>query len=185
MKNMRLIIFGIFLTGVFHLPPLPAAHAQVILDGTMGTDGPLRGPDYQVRAKYGHQAGANLFHSFQKFSVGTNESATFSGPSSVENIISRVTGGTSSWIDGTLRSTIDGANMYLLNPAGMMFGPNASLDITGSFHVSIADYLRLGSGERFYASPRAGEVLSTAAPTAFGFLDDDAAGITFDGAEIA
>ncbi len=184
MKNMRLIIFSILLTGFFHLPPLPA-HAQVVLDGTMGTDGALHGPDYQVRAEYGCQAGANLFHSFQTFNVNTNERATFSGPNSVQNIISRVTGGTSSWIDGTLRSTIDGANMYLLNPAGMMFGPNASLDITGSFHVSTVDYLRLGGSHRFYASPRAGEVLSTAAPTAFGFLDDDAAGITFNGTEIA
>lgn len=184
MKTIQILVFSFFLTIFLHSLPL-GGHAQVVLDGTMGTDGALHGPEYQVRAEYGWQAGANLFHSFSTFNVGTDESATFSGPNSVQNIISRVTGGTSSWIDGTLRSTIDGADMYLLNPAGLMFGSNASLDITGSFHASTGDYLGLGERDRFYTSPKAGEILSTAAPAVFGFLDSDAAKIEFHGAEIA
>jgi len=161
-----------------------STYAQVVLDGSMGSAGQLNGPDYAIKAGYGQQAGANLFHSFQQFNINTNESATFSGPNSVQNIISRVTGGNSSWIDGRIASTISGANLYFLNPAGVMFGANASLDIGGSFHVSTADYLRLGKNERFYAAPAAGEVLSTASPTAFGFLSDEPAGITFEGKEI-
>ena len=56
---------------------------------------------------------------------GTIESATFSGPDAIRNVISRVTGGDPSDINGTLRSTIQGADFYFLNPAGVMFGPNA------------------------------------------------------------
>ena len=59
------------------------------------------------------------------------------------NILSRVTGGQQSVIEGRRLSTIPGANLYLLNPSGVLFGPNTSLDVSGSFHVSTADYLRL------------------------------------------
>ncbi|MDM8551054.1 filamentous hemagglutinin N-terminal domain-containing protein [Desulfobacterales bacterium HSG2] len=145
------------------------------LDGTLGNAGKLDlpGPNYDIKAEYGQQAGTNLFHSFHQFNIHSDETATFSGPSSVQNIISRVTGGDPSWIDGTLRSAISGADLYLLNPAGMMFGPNAALDLGGSFHASTADYLRLGENEHFYAMPPKNELLSVAALTAFGFLDNE------------
>jgi filamentous hemagglutinin family protein len=74
--------------------------------------------NYQIGADLGQQHGGNLFHSFRDFSLQNPESATFSGPETVKNIISRVTGGNSSTIDGTLRSTIPNADMYFLNPAG-------------------------------------------------------------------
>ena len=95
--------------------------------------------------------GPNLFHSFERFSVGTNDTARFSGPSGIESILSRVTGGQTSVIDGQLQSTMPGANLYLLNPSGVLFGPNATLDVNGSFYVSTADYLRLADGARFSA----------------------------------
>ncbi|MDM8525331.1 filamentous hemagglutinin N-terminal domain-containing protein [Desulfococcaceae bacterium HSG8] len=153
------------------------------LDGTIGNAGKLDlpGPDYKISDEYGRQAGTNLFHSFQQFNIHSGESATFTGPDSVQNIISRVTGGDPSWIDGKLRSEIPGADMYLLNPAGMMFGPGASLDLGGSFHVSTADYLGLENGERFYTMPQENEVMSVAAPTAFGFLDNEVGSISFEG----
>ncbi|MDM8549900.1 filamentous hemagglutinin N-terminal domain-containing protein [Desulfobacterales bacterium HSG2] len=156
-------------------------HAEVALDGTTGAFGQIDGPEYDIRAEYGRQAGANLFHSFSRFSIGAGETATFAGPASVRNIISRVTGGDLSRIDGKLRSAVFGADLYLMNPAGVVFGPDASLDISGSFYATTADYLRLGENERFYAMPVEGEVLSSAPPTAFGFLDETAAGITFEG----
>ena len=86
----------------------------------------------------GEQAGPNLFHSFEQFSIGTDEVATFTGPESVENVVSRVTGGEVSSIDGTLRSTIPNADVYLLNPAGLVFGPNGRLDVGGSHRNSRA-----------------------------------------------
>src|SRR4029077_13044373 len=95
---------------------------------------------------------------------------TFTGPNTITNILSRVTGGYPSSIDGTIRSQIPRANFYLLNPSGVMFGPNASLDVSGSFHVSTADYLRLADGATFSAHPSVPTVLSVAPPVAFGFL---------------
>ncbi|QTA84803.1 filamentous hemagglutinin N-terminal domain-containing protein [Desulfonema magnum] len=160
--------------------------AQVIMDGTMGTDGMLNGPLYDIKAEYGRQAGANLFHSFSQFNVDTGEVANFRVSHAIQNIITRVTGGNVSLIDGTLRSEISetseisGANLYLLNPTGVIFGANASLDIGGSFHISTSDYLRMGEYERFYVD-RDEEILSTARPAAFGFLDSDVAPISFKG----
>ena len=146
------------------------AHAQITTDGTLGAAKVLQGPNYSITADLGRQAGANLFHSFGQFSVPTAGSATFSGPASVSNIISRVTGGQVSSIDGVLRSTITGANLFLINPRGILFGPNASLDLTGSFSASTAHYLKLADGTRFDATPTVNPILSAAPPAAFGFL---------------
>lgn len=165
---------GAFLAG--------AVHAQVSLDGTLGPAGTLPGPDYQIGAELGRQVGGNLFHSFDQFSIHTGESATFSGPNSVTNIIGRVTGGNESFIDGALRSTIPGANLYLLNPAGVLFGEHAQLDVPGSVHVSTADYLRLSDGGRFDARTPANSVLTVAPVAAFGFLGGTPGRITVEGA---
>jgi filamentous hemagglutinin family protein len=128
--------------------------------------------------------GPNLFHSFDRFSVGTNDTARFSGPSGVENILSRVTGGQPSVIDGQLQSTIPGANLYLLNPNGVLFGPNATLDVSGSFHVSTADYLRLADGVRFSAHLSDMSMLSAAPPAAFGFVSPQPATIAVQGSAL-
>jgi filamentous hemagglutinin family protein len=128
-----------------------STNAEVTLDGTLGSSNHLPGPNYLVGADLGRQLGGNLFHSFQDFNLNSLESATFSGPNSVQNILSRVTGGNPSNIDGLIRSTIPNADMYFLNPYGIMFGPNAQLDVQGFFHASTADYLRLGENGRFDA----------------------------------
>jgi filamentous hemagglutinin family protein len=148
-----------------------SASAEVTLDGTLGRGGALPGPDYLIGADLGRQHGGNLFHSFQGFNLNHSESATFSGPNSVSNIISRVTGGNPSQIDGLIRSTIPNADMYFLNPYGIMFGPNARLDVQGSFHASTADYLRLGNGGRFDAYNPSDSILTVAPIEAFGFLE--------------
>lgn len=152
---------------------LQNACAQIVTDGTMGAAASLSGPDYAVSSDLGQQIGGNLFHSFETFDINTGESATFSGPAGIQNIISRVTGGSASFIDGVLRSGISGVDFFFLNPAGVMFGPNASLDISGSFHVSTADYLRLSDNGRFDASDPQNSVLTSALPEAFGFLGEN------------
>ena len=169
----RLIVASALLAG--------AAQAQVTLDGTLGRAGALSGPNYQITPDLGRQVGGNLFHSFGQFSVNTGESATFSGPHSVSNIIGRITGGQMSFIDGTIRSTIPGANLYLLNPAGMLFGENARLDVNGAFHASTADYVRLDDGGRFDARTPADSLLTVAPVAAFGFLGESPAPITVNG----
>lgn len=158
-------------------------YAEVVTDGTVGPVTTLTG-DFMISDKLGQQLGGNLFHSFKDFNVNTGERATFTGPGTVTNILARVTGSNRSFIDGVLRSDIPNANLYLLNPSGILFGENASLDITGSFHTSTADYLRLGENGRFSASYPKNSVLITAPPEAFGFLDNKPASISIQGSFI-
>jgi len=158
--------------------------AEVVTDGTLGAVQNLTGPDYQIGPDLGQQHGGNLFHSFQDFNLQRLESATFSGPDSIQNVISRVTGGNPSKIDGLIRSTIPNADMYFLNPYGIMFGPNARLDVQGSFHASTADYLRLGNGGIFHARNPNDSVLTVAPIESFGFLTDSPGAISVKGSEL-
>jgi filamentous hemagglutinin family protein len=155
-----------------------STNAEITTDGTLGSHANLPGPNYLIGADLGQQHGGNLFHSFQDFNLNSSESATFSGPNNVQNILSRVTGGNLSNIDGLIRSTIPNADIYFLNPYGIMFGPNARLDVQGSFHASTADYLRLGNGGRFDARNPSNSLLTIAPIEAFGFLTDTPAAIT-------
>jgi len=103
-------------------------------------------------------------------------------------VISRVSGPGESRIDGTLRSTIPGADLFLISPSGVVFGEGASLDVPGSFHASTGDYLGFGAEglERFYGDPSRPSVLATAPPGAFGFLGDGPTGaISVEGARLA
>jgi filamentous hemagglutinin family protein len=160
------------------------SHAEVNLDGTLGPKIDLPGPHFQIEDHLGQQHGANLFHSFEAFSINRGESATFTGPNSVENVISRVTGGKESLIDGTLASKIPNANLYLLNPRGILFGKEASLDLNGSFHASTADYLQFEDGNRFYAKPSETSLLSIAPLSSFGFLNKPQGNITLKGSHL-
>jgi len=158
--------------------------AQISTDGTLGPSVNLSGPNFQIGANLGQQHGPNLFHSFRDFNLSRHESAIFSGPNSVQNVLSRVTGGNPSHIDGLFRSTISGANVYFLNPYGIRFGPNARLDVQGSFHASTADYLRLGEDGRFDVRNLRSSILTVAPVEAFGFLTDNPTPIHFQGSEL-
>lgn len=153
-------------------------HAEIITDGTLGHRVELASPDYQITQDLGKTVGPNLFHSFEQFNLSSGESATFSGSPEIQNVISRVTGGRPSNIDGTLRSTIPNADVYFLNPYGILFGPNAKLDVQGGFHASTADYLRLADEGRFEARSPNNSLLTVAPIAAFGFLTDTPATIT-------
>ena len=152
--------------------------AEITLDGTMGPAGPLPGPDFTIPDTAGTTLSANLFHSFSVFNIDSTESATFTGPAGLDNVISRVTGGAPSSIDGLFRSTVPGADIFFVNPAGVVFGPNAALDVPGAFHTSTADELRFSDGNVFSASDPGATVLTPAAPEAFGFLGDNPAAIS-------
>ena len=158
--------------------PFSQVSAEITLDGTMGPAGPLSGPAFTIADTLGTTQGANLFHSFSVFNIDSTESATFTGPAGLDNVISRVTGGTASSIDGLFRSTVPGADVYFINPFGVVFGQNASLDVQGAFHVTTADELRFADGNVFSASNPLATVLTAAAPAAFGFLGANPAGIT-------
>ncbi|MCP4700399.1 MAG: CHAT domain-containing protein [Gammaproteobacteria bacterium] len=155
--------------------------AEVVLDGSLGGSGALEGPDFVISATDGRQAGGNLFHSFSRFNVYKGESATFAGPGTTENIISRVTGGTLSTIDGLVKSSIPGADFYFMNPAGILFGEQARLDVSGSVFFSTAERLFFSLDEWFAADDREGSTFSTAPPGHFGFLSDSPAPVEVNG----
>ncbi len=172
-----LALFAALLPGV--------ARAQHIsIDGSFSPAQTLAGPSYAIGAALGKQVGANLFQSFGKFGLTAGESATFSGPATIGNVIGRVTGGNPSSINGQLRSTIAGASLYLINPSGVVFGPKATVNVSGSFHASTANYLELADGAKFRATMPRGSTLSAAPPAAFGFLNARAAAITVNGSAL-
>ena len=163
LRHWRILAIGLGLA-------VGTAQGQIATDGTVGSAQSLTGPNYAIGAGLGTQRGANLFHSFSTFNINTGESATFTGPNGLQNVISRVTGGGLSNIDGTLRSEINGANFWFINPAGVVFGANAKLDVPAAFHVSTADELRFADGAVFSAANPAISTLSAEPVAAFGFL---------------
>ncbi len=96
-----------------------------------------------------------------------------------------MTGGSPSTIDGTITSQIAGANLFLLNPAGVMFGPDAQVNVTGSFIVGTPDYVRLADGGKFNTSLGDDSQLTTAAVSAFGFLSARPQSVSFAGMQVS
>jgi len=174
----------LWLAAVVALPGGQVRAQGITVDGRLSPAQTLAGPNYAVGAGLGRQVGGNLFHSFGAFGLNGGETATFSGPPSVGNVIGRVTGGAASSINGTVRSTIPGANLYLVNPAGVVFGPSASVDVGGSFHASSADTLRMKDGARFQATNPDASTLSAAPPEAFGFLSANPRPVKVNGSNL-
>jgi filamentous hemagglutinin family protein len=141
----------------------------------------------------GTRTGTNLFHSFGDFNVPNNNIANFLNNTglSTTNIIGRVTDGNVSNIFGTLQTTGFGnANLFLMNPAGIVFGPHALLNVGGSITFTTADYLRLDkvggpNAGLFHVDPAQLNLLTTASVDAFGFLGTNPSVITVQGSQLA
>ena len=92
----------------------------------------------------GVQSGSNLFHRFDGFGIGVGETADFAVPEATQAVFGQVAGGGASYIDGRLQISGSNADLYLMNPAGVLFGPEAQLNLGGSLAVTTADQIGFG-----------------------------------------
>ncbi|MCC3423968.1 MAG: filamentous hemagglutinin N-terminal domain-containing protein [Microcoleus sp. PH2017_01_SCD_O_A] len=154
-----------------------ATIAQIIPDRTLATENSRTVSDSinnlpSDRIEGGASRGSSLFHSFREFNVGEGRGAYFANPNGIANIFTRVTGSNSSNILGTL-GVQGNANLFLLNPKGIIFGPNARLDLRGSFIGSTADSIVFNNGFEFSsANPSAVPLLAINIPVGLRFRDN-------------
>ncbi len=143
--------------------------AQIIPDRTLPTNSTVTETNNTSIINGGTQVGGNLFHSFERFDIPTNTEAIFNNSISIENILMRVTGANASQINGAI-ANFGGANLFLINPNGIIFGENARLNIGGSFVASTANSIKFADGSNFSTviSPTT-PLLTITAPIGLGF----------------
>jgi filamentous hemagglutinin family protein len=181
---MRTEIIQCFINILVFFVCISFGHAQDSKIQVTNQESPLQvtNDTITIEENFGKQHGVNRFFTFDKFSIDNGQTALFKNDTGLENAISRVIGGDESIIDGTISSEFP--NFYFLNPAGVIFGPHASLSIPGSFHVSTADYIR-GKVNKFGTDPDT-DLFSESNffvdhPAAFGFLDASFGNIEIQG----
>ncbi|MFN6560276.1 MAG: filamentous hemagglutinin N-terminal domain-containing protein [Nostoc sp. ChiSLP01] len=153
------------------------AQSNIIPDNTLGSDRSVVTPLDTTNnlpvdlIDGGAVRGINLFHSFQEFNVSEGRAAYFLiNNSDIQNVLTRVTGKNPSEIFGTLGIISDSnPNLFLINPNGIIFGPNASLDVGGSFVATTANGVNLGQTGIFNASEPAKSNLLSIQPSALFF----------------
>ncbi|GAP95550.1 two-partner secretion domain-containing protein [Leptolyngbya sp. NIES-2104] len=160
--NRIALCLGIAGAGLFAFVDRVQAQA-VVPDGTLNTIVNSSGGNFTITG--GTSGGSNLFHSFREFSIPTGGFAYFNNTGAVRTIFSRVTGTTASSINGIIAAN-GNASLFLLNPNGILFGPNASLSIGGSFIGSTASGIRFDNGAEFLATetPLPAPLLTISAP---------------------
>lgn len=186
-------VFAAFCATVFHISSGMAQTIAPIAPSGLDTQVNLSSMPPTGQVQYditgGTRAGTNLFHSFGDFNVPSGNIANFLNDTglSTTNILGRVTGENVSSIFGTIQTTgFRNANLFLMNPSGILFGPNASLNVGGFVAFTTADYLRFADNGRFNAVPNAtaDAMLSTAPVAAYGFLGSSLATITIQGSHL-
>ncbi|MFP5273662.1 two-partner secretion domain-containing protein, partial [Coleofasciculus sp.] len=138
---------GIISLGMVTLHSMSPVQAQSITqaeDGT-GTVVTINGNQYDISGGSFSEDGANRFHSLQEFGLSANEIANFLSTPDIQNILGRVVGGNASMIDGLIQVTGGNANLFLINPAGIVFGANSRLNVMGDFTATTAT--RIGFDE--------------------------------------
>jgi filamentous hemagglutinin family protein len=164
---------------LFLIIPTVSVEAQVTPDESLSTNVEQQGEN-QLNINGGEREGNNLFHSFEEFSVPEGIEAVFENALDIENIFTRITGEEASAINGILR-TQGGANFFLVNSNGIVFGENAQLDVGGSFIATTANSVKFEDGTEFIADD-AGEkpILTVSVPIGLQFEGSSGA-ITVNG----
>ena len=149
------------------------AIAQIIPDSSLGAENSVVNSDgNRDTINGGAIRNTNLFHSFQEFNVNTGREAYFTNPDSIDNIFTRVTGNNISKIQGVL-GVLGNANLYLINPNGILFGQNSRLDVNGSFFATTADSVVFNNGFEFSAvNPNQPPLLTVDIRVGFRFDDN-------------
>jgi filamentous hemagglutinin family protein len=166
----RLITIGIFTTLGLAAP----ATAQITPDATLGAESSRLTPNVLIqggnadRVDGGAQRSGNLFHSFSQFNVADGQTLYFNNPTGVRNILTRVTGSSVSNILGQLG--VDGnANLFLLNPNGIVFGPKSVVFTPGTFMATTASRIQFPEGAFSAVNPQQPPLLTISAPIGLGF----------------
>ncbi|TAG85172.1 MAG: filamentous hemagglutinin N-terminal domain-containing protein, partial [Oscillatoriales cyanobacterium] len=168
-----MILFAFFYLCLF----TESAIAQIVPDSSLGAESSRLVPDNinnlpSERITGGATRGVNLFHSFREFNIKSGEGAYFENPSGIANIFTRVTGGQPSNILGTL-GVQGNANLFLINPRGLIFGPNARLDLRGSFVASTAESIVFNNGFEFSSTTgQTSPLLTVNIPVGLRFRDN-------------
>ncbi|WP_199248848.1 filamentous hemagglutinin N-terminal domain-containing protein [[Phormidium] sp. ETS-05] len=167
-----LIFIGFLCWGVSVLWPV-TARGQITPDRTLGAESSTvnqaNSNSLEIEIGGGATRGVNLFHSFQEFNIDTEQTVNFTNTATIENIITRVTGGNPSNINGTL-GVVGTANLFFLNPNGIIFGNNANLNINGSFIATTASSIVFENGLEFSATnPQAAPLLTVNVPLGLQF----------------
>lgn len=151
--GMRVLIAVVFSTSLT-LNTSDRVYAQIIEDQTLPNNSQVTPSNQSFLIQGGTEIGNSLFHSFSSFSLPTDHTAHFDNQPYIENIFSRVTGGTSSQINGIIKAN-ERANLFIINPNGIIFGAKARLEIGGSFFASTANSINFADGGIFSAKPEA------------------------------
>ncbi|MEM8721682.1 MAG: filamentous hemagglutinin N-terminal domain-containing protein [Cyanobacteria bacterium P01_G01_bin.39] len=148
----------------FLFSDLATVSAQIVRDNTLPNNSVILTGENVTKIEGGTTTESNLFHSFEQFSLSEGNTAWFDNALTIDNIIGRVTGDAVSNIDGLIQAN-GTANLFLINPNGIIFGENSALDIGGSFVGSTADSLKFADGSEFSAvNPQAPPLLTVNIP---------------------
>lgn len=142
--------------------------AQVQPDTTLSAPSVVNTVGTTQEITGGTMRGNQLFHSFKAFSIPTGTIAYFNQPSSIETIFARITGNSVSTIDGLMRAN-GTANLFLINPNGILFGANAQLEIGGSFLATTGDRILFADNTFYSASNPQPPLLTISAPVGVQF----------------